>query len=35
MENWRRDYNENRPHTTLGWLAPVEYAAAAAKIAAE
>jgi transposase-like protein len=27
--------NESRPHTSLGWLTPVEYAAAAAKIVAE
>jgi len=35
IEAWRRDYSESRPHTSLGWLTPVEYAAAAAKIAAE
>lgn len=35
IEAWRRDYNESRPHTLLGWLTPIEYAAAAAKIAAE
>jgi putative transposase len=35
IEAWRRDYNERRPHTSLGWMTPVEHAAAAAKIAAE
>ena len=35
IEAWRRDYNESRPHASLGWLTPIEYAAAAATIAAE
>ena len=35
IEAWRRDYDESRPHTLLGWLTPVEYAAAAAKITAD
>lgn len=29
IEAWRGDYNESRSHTSLGWLTPVEYAAAA------
>ena len=29
IEAWRRDYNESRPHTALGWLTPAEYAASA------
>ena len=35
IKAWRRDYNESRPHTSLGWMMPVGYAATAAKIAAE
>ena len=34
VEVWRRDYNESRPHTALGWLTPAEYAAVAAAKAA-
>ena len=25
-EDWRIDYNENRPHSSLGWLPPAEFA---------
>lgn len=25
IEQWRKDYNEQRPHTALGWLAPLEF----------
>lgn len=35
IDAWRRDYNASRPHTYIGWLTPIEYAAAAAKIAVE
>lgn len=28
LEVWRRDYNESRPHSTLGWLTPAAYASA-------
>jgi len=35
IEAWRRDYNESRPHTSLGWMTPSEYAAAVAQKAAE
>ena len=27
IESWRRDYNENRPHTALGHVPPAEFAA--------
>lgn len=27
IEDWRRDYNQVRPHSSLGWLAPAPYAA--------
>jgi len=26
LEAWRRDYNENRPHSSIGNLTPVEFA---------
>ena len=28
LETWRRDYNETRPHSKLGWLTPKAYAQA-------
>jgi len=30
LEAWRRDYNERRPHSKLGWLTPQAYAQALA-----
>jgi putative transposase len=27
LEEWRRDYNNVRPHSRIGWLAPTVYAA--------
>ena len=27
LEDWRRDYNIDRPHSRLGWLTPAAYAA--------
>ncbi|OXE35282.1 MAG: hypothetical protein CGW95_14835, partial [Phenylobacterium zucineum] len=27
-ETWRRDYNEQRPHSKLGWMTPKAYARA-------
>ncbi len=26
LEAWRRDYNEQRPHSKLGWMTPEAYA---------
>jgi putative transposase len=26
LEAWRRDYNETRPHSKLGWMTPRDYA---------
>lgn len=28
LETWRRDYNETRPHSKLGWVTPKAYAQA-------
>ena len=28
LDAWRQDYNEERPHSQLGWLTPVAYASA-------
>jgi putative transposase len=28
LEAWRRDYNEDRPHSKLGWMTPEDYASA-------
>ena len=30
IENWRRHYNQERPHSSLGYTTPAEYAAQAA-----
>jgi putative transposase len=35
LEAWWRDYNEERPHSKLGWMTPNEYAVPAALRAAE
>ena len=35
IEAWRRDYNESRPHMSLGWMTPIEYALAVVAQAAE
>lgn len=29
IDAWRRDYNECRPHTSLGWFKPSEFASSA------
>ena len=26
LSSWRSDYNDHRPHSSLGWLTPVEFA---------
>lgn len=26
IEDWRLDYNHNRPHSSLGWMTPAVYA---------
>ena len=31
VESWRSEYNERRPHSALGYLAPGEFAASKAK----
>jgi putative transposase len=31
LEGWRVEYNEQRPHSALGYLTPVEFAAASKK----
>ena len=28
ISEWRRDYNESRPHSALGYMTPAEFAAA-------
>ena len=28
LEAWRRDYNEARPHSKLGWMTPLDFARA-------
>jgi len=32
IEDWRRDYNEVRPHSSLNGMAPMEYAETAARL---
>lgn len=33
LEAWRRDFNEERPHSKLGWMTPRAYAGAILEIA--
>ena len=35
LDAWRQDYNEERPHSQLGWLTPVAYASALSEVAPE
>jgi transposase InsO family protein len=35
IEAWRRQYNESRPHTALGWMTLREFALVAARMATE
>ena len=35
IESWRIDYNETRPHMSLGWLTPLEFQGCEGKKAAE
>ena len=35
IEAWRQDYNESRPHTSLGYLTPLEFSGVTKKIKAE
>ena len=32
IENWREEYNRERPHSSLGYLTPIEYAARGAPL---
>jgi transposase InsO family protein len=29
IDSWRRDHNVVRPHTSLGWMTPAEFASSA------